>query len=120
MKHTLDIIEYYEHQLQALSLDALKYVHQQAPVKEKEFDEKMQGYEQRARYYYDKLQDIDKYATEGSYDVVEFVIRLKKAVITEIRPAYLLENPEAPLSAQHEAWLKNKQEEGWAHGPIKD
>jgi hypothetical protein len=33
---------------------------------------------------------------------------------------YALAHPEAPPSAQHEAWLKDKLSDGWKHGPIKD
>jgi hypothetical protein len=29
-------------------------------------------------------------------------------------------NPEAPPSASHESWLKNKYEEGWKWGPAKN
>jgi hypothetical protein len=31
-----------------------------------------------------------------------------------------LENPEAPPSASHESWLKQKEEEGWKYGPVKN
>lgn len=31
-----------------------------------------------------------------------------------------LDNPEASPSASHESWLKQKEEEGWSYGPIKD
>ncbi|MCC6867055.1 MAG: hypothetical protein IT280_12945 [Ignavibacteria bacterium] len=30
------------------------------------------------------------------------------------------DNPEAGNSAQHEAWLKDKEAEGWVYGPVKD
>lgn len=33
---------------------------------------------------------------------------------------FRLENPGAPASAQHEAWLEAKQQEGWVYGPVKD
>ena len=29
-------------------------------------------------------------------------------------------NPDAPPSANHEAWLKTKEAEGWKYGPVKD
>jgi RyR domain len=31
-----------------------------------------------------------------------------------------LANPEAPESAQHEAWVEEKVREGWVYGPVKD
>lgn len=31
-----------------------------------------------------------------------------------------LENPEAPPSASHESWLKQKTEEGWKYGSVKN
>lgn len=31
-----------------------------------------------------------------------------------------LENPDASPSASHDSWLKQKQEEGWKYGEIKD
>ena len=34
--------------------------------------------------------------------------------------AYALTNPDAPASAQHDAWLKDKESAGWTFGPIKD
>lgn len=33
---------------------------------------------------------------------------------------FALANPEAPPSAQHAAWLKQKIEDGWVLGPVKD
>lgn len=33
---------------------------------------------------------------------------------------YALTNPDAPASAQHEAWLKDKLADGWKYGPVKD
>ncbi len=33
---------------------------------------------------------------------------------------YALANPDAPASAQHEAWLKDKLADGWKYGPVKD
>lgn len=31
-----------------------------------------------------------------------------------------LDNPDATPSASHESWLKQKTEEGWKHGSVKD
>jgi hypothetical protein len=31
-----------------------------------------------------------------------------------------LENPDAPASASHDNWLKEKKIDGWIYGPIKD
>ncbi len=33
---------------------------------------------------------------------------------------FCLNNPDAPPSANHESWLKQKLEEGWKYGPTKD
>lgn len=33
---------------------------------------------------------------------------------------FCLENPDAPASANHESWLKQKTEEGWVYGPTKN
>ena len=33
---------------------------------------------------------------------------------------FQIDNPEAPVSAQHEAWLKDKQADGWLFGAVKD
>lgn len=33
---------------------------------------------------------------------------------------YRLANPDAPQSAQHEAWKMDKLADGWKYGPIKD
>lgn len=33
---------------------------------------------------------------------------------------FRLENPDASPSCQHEAWLKDKTEDGWKYGPVKD
>jgi hypothetical protein len=33
---------------------------------------------------------------------------------------YAIENPDAPASAQHDAWLKDKVEAGWVWGEKKD
>lgn len=34
--------------------------------------------------------------------------------------AFHLENPDATPSASHESWLKQKTEEGWKYGPVKN
>lgn len=31
-----------------------------------------------------------------------------------------IENPEAPASASHDSWLKQKTEEGWKYGEVKN
>lgn len=31
-----------------------------------------------------------------------------------------LDNPDAPPSASHDSWLKQKEEEGWKYGPVKN
>ena len=33
---------------------------------------------------------------------------------------FALNNPTAPASAQHDAWLRSKQAEGWLWGNVKD
>lgn len=33
---------------------------------------------------------------------------------------FALANPDAPASAQHDAWLADKAREGWKFGPVKD
>jgi RyR domain len=33
---------------------------------------------------------------------------------------YALANPNAPASAQHDAWLSDKARDGWKYGPVKD
>lgn len=33
---------------------------------------------------------------------------------------FRLANPIAPPSASHESWLRNKLDNGWKYGPIKD
>lgn len=33
---------------------------------------------------------------------------------------FQIENPDAGQSAQHEAWLKDKEAEGWKYGEVKD
>lgn len=33
---------------------------------------------------------------------------------------FRLNNPDAPASASHDSWLKEKADTGWKHGPVKD
>ena len=33
---------------------------------------------------------------------------------------FCLDNPKAPASANHNAWLKQKKAEGWVYGEVKD
>lgn len=33
---------------------------------------------------------------------------------------FAIENPDAPASAQHDAWVADKERDGWKYGPIKD
>lgn len=33
---------------------------------------------------------------------------------------FALAEPDAPASAQHEAWLQDKARNGWKYGPVKD
>ena len=33
---------------------------------------------------------------------------------------YRLSNPQAPSWAQHEAWAREKEADGWKFGPVKD
>jgi hypothetical protein len=33
---------------------------------------------------------------------------------------FRIENPEAPASAQHDAWRAAKEADGWTVGPVKD
>src|ERR1700686_410244 len=33
---------------------------------------------------------------------------------------FALANPDAPASAQHEAWFNDKAKDGWVHGVVKD
>ncbi len=33
---------------------------------------------------------------------------------------FALANPNAPASAQHDAWSADKQKAGWKYGPVKD
>jgi hypothetical protein len=30
------------------------------------------------------------------------------------------DNPDAPPSANHDSWLKQKEQEGWKYGPVKN
>lgn len=34
--------------------------------------------------------------------------------------AFALSNPDAPASAQHDAWLADKEKDGWVWGNVKD
>ena len=34
--------------------------------------------------------------------------------------AFALDNPTAPASSQHDAWLADKLRDGWKYGPVKD
>lgn len=33
---------------------------------------------------------------------------------------FCLDNPDAPPSANHESWLKQKLDDGWKYGPVKN
>ena len=33
---------------------------------------------------------------------------------------FMLDNPQAPEGAQHDAWLAYKQKGGWVYGPVKN
>lgn len=33
---------------------------------------------------------------------------------------FAIENPGAPASAQHDAWLRDKIADGWKYGPVKN
>lgn len=33
---------------------------------------------------------------------------------------FAISNPDAKPSAQHDAWLADKEKDGWVYGPIKD
>lgn len=33
---------------------------------------------------------------------------------------FILQNPEAPNSATHDSWLKEKEATGWKYGPVKN
>lgn len=33
---------------------------------------------------------------------------------------FRLDNPEAPVSAQHDQWSSHKLADGWTYGPVKD
>lgn len=33
---------------------------------------------------------------------------------------FAVENPDAPASAQHDAWSADKVSDGWVYGPVKD
>jgi RyR domain-containing protein len=42
----------------------------------------------------------------------------RKSVIEGVK--FALDNPHAPASHQHDAWLQDKLDAGWKHGPVKD
>ena len=42
----------------------------------------------------------------------------RQSAITGVN--FTLANPAAPASAQHEAWMKSKLDDGWVYGPEKD
>ena len=42
----------------------------------------------------------------------------KESAISGVK--FVLENPNAPDSAQHEAWLKDKYADDWKYGEVKD
>lgn len=33
---------------------------------------------------------------------------------------FAIDHPDAPHSAQHEAWIADKQAQGWVYGPVKN
>lgn len=33
---------------------------------------------------------------------------------------FVLDNPDAPASANHDSWLKEKEADGWKYGPVKN
>ena len=33
---------------------------------------------------------------------------------------FMIDNPDAPDSAQHDQWMEQKKRDGWVHGPVKD
>lgn len=33
---------------------------------------------------------------------------------------FALDNPNAPASSQHDAWMQDKVKDGWKYGPVKD
>lgn len=39
---------------------------------------------------------------------------------THAAVAARIEDPQAPPSTQHDAWLEEKQAAGWRYGPVKD
>lgn len=42
----------------------------------------------------------------------------RESAINGVR--FCLANPDAPASANHESWLKQKEADGWTYGPKKD
>ena len=43
---------------------------------------------------------------------------MHESTLTAVRDR--LADPDAPPSAQHEAWMVEKRSAGWRHGPVKD
>lgn len=41
----------------------------------------------------------------------------KQSTLESVR--FRLENPDAPISAQHDQWMESKLKDGWVYGPIK-
>lgn len=42
----------------------------------------------------------------------------RKSAINGVQ--FVLDNPNAPASANHDSWLEEKRRDGWKYGPIKD
>lgn len=42
----------------------------------------------------------------------------KQSAINGVK--FHIENPDAPPSASHDSWLKEKIENGWVYGPVKN
>ena len=42
----------------------------------------------------------------------------RRSVISGVQ--FALDNPNAPASAHHDAWMKYKIQNGWKYGPVKD
>ena len=42
----------------------------------------------------------------------------RESAIAGVR--FALANPDAPDSAQHDAWMNDKLRDGWIYGPVKD
>ncbi len=41
-------------------------------------------------------------------------------VATRDAIVFRVENPEAPASAQHDQWMRDKKRDGWTYGAVKD